>query len=307
MQDEHGAERGTVALPSEVWDHLSDPLRQKFRCLWQTVSRFDQIVVAFSGGVDSALVAAICARLNPNRTLLVTAESPSLSLRQREIAARVALELNLPHRWLETAEASDPLYQRNHRDRCYYCKSYLYAALESIALDYPNATILNGTNHDDLSDFRPGLQAAAEHRIRAPLADAGLTKSDVRSLAQLLKLSVHDLPAAPCLASRLAYGVPVTRERLRRVEQAEHLIWQAGFSDVRVRVLAGEVARVEVPQVEVPRLRNWLAAGQAEAVRTFAELGFAEVHVAAEGLISGNLNTRSDTDHTGTLPKLRLL
>ncbi|MBL8891668.1 MAG: ATP-dependent sacrificial sulfur transferase LarE [Planctomycetaceae bacterium] len=301
----HTPNSAPTELPIDVSQELTEATRKKSQTLWDALRRLAQPIVAFSGGVDSALVAAVLARVNPYETLLVTADSPSLSQRQREIAARVARELNLRHQWLQTTEAEDPFYQRNQRDRCYYCKSHLYSALQALAKNHPGATILSGTNLDDLSDFRPGLRAAGERHVQAPLADAGFTKSDVRELARALRLTVHDLPAAPCLASRLAYGVSVTRERLQRVERAEHMIWQAGFTDVRVRVLDREVARLEVPRSEVSRLQSWLE--DSNRVEQLRELGFNEVVIAPEGLVSGSLNIVPTINATKTLPILPVL
>jgi uncharacterized protein len=275
--------------------------------LWGRIAAMSQPILAFSGGVDSSLVAAVLAHTHDQGCLLVTADSPSLSQRQRRIAAQVAGELRLPHRWLATQEAEDPGYQQNHRDRCYYCKSHLYGTLRQIAAQYPGATLLSGTNLDDLGDHRPGLRAAAESGIAAPLAQASMSKADVRRLAARLGLSVHDLPAAPCLASRLAYGVRVTPARLRWVEAAETLLWDAGFSDVRVRLLPGEVARVEVPLAEVPRLCPATDRGPAAEpptlLRQIRALGFADVIVDPLGLRSGNLNTLDSPK----LPQLPIL
>lgn len=280
---------------------LAAELLAKTRRLWDLLSQLEHPIVAFSGGVDSAVVAAAVGRTHGTRCLLVTADSPSLAGRQRAIAERVAAELQLPHRWLPTAEADDPLYQRNHRDRCYYCKTHLYSALKQVAAEFPTATILSGTNLDDLGDYRPGLLAAAQHQVFAPLAEAQLGKAEVRALARALGLSVHDLPAAPCLASRLAYGVEVTAARLRRVEQAEQRLWQAGFSDVRVRILPEEVGRLEVPLAEVPRLQQLT-----QLLHDIGHLGFSRLEIDPEGLRSGNLNYLN-TDSTGGLPTLPVL
>jgi len=280
---------------------LAADLLAKTHRLWDLLSPLAHPIVAFSGGVDSAVVAAAVGRTHGTRCLLVTADSPSLAGRQRAIAERVAAELQLPHRWLPTEEADDPLYQRNHRDRCYFCKTHLYSSLRQVAAEFPQATILSGTNLDDLGDYRPGLLAAAQHQVFAPLAEAQLGKAEVRALARALGLSVHDLPAAPCLASRLAYGVEVTMERLRRVEQAEQQLWRAGFSDVRVRVLPEEVGRLEVPLVEVPRLQQ-----ASELLHAIGELGFSRVEIDPQGLRSGNLNDLH-TESTGGLPTLPVL
>jgi len=250
---------GNVAARDIAWSALPDATREKVQRLQARLQRLPLPILAFSGGVDSSVVAAMLKLTHGQQCLLVTAIGPSLAERQRAIAQRVAQELGLPHRWLETRESQDPGYRRNQADRCYYCKSHLFDALTAIASRFPDTCLLSGTNHDDLSDHRPGLQAANQHRVIAPLAEAGLGKAEVRGLAQALGLSVHDLPAAPCLASRIAYGVAVTPGRLEKIEQAEGYLWAAGFSDVRVRLLAGEVARIEVPLPELPRLQAMLS------------------------------------------------
>jgi len=292
-----------AVFPELMFDTLPETLRGKTRTLWRQIEILSNPILAFSGGVDSSLVAAVLARTHGKRCLLVTAESPSLALRQRQVAQRVARELGLPHRWLVTEEMSDPRYQQNAADRCFYCKTHLYAALDRIASEYPEANILSGTNGDDLSDHRPGLQAARDRGVLAPLARAGFTKADVRQVARCLGLSVHDLPAAPCLASRIAYGVQVSPERLRKVEAAEALLWAAGFSDVRVRLLPDEVARIEVPQPEVARLLPMAEESLKLVLRSIQDLGFHAVTVDPEGFRSGKLNESL----TAALPKLPIL
>lgn len=335
-----------VATWGQLQDKIAQPdLNEKIQAIRRRLASLRILLVAFSGGVDSSVVGAlvrlsISEDIGPpdpvrgsiveavqRQGLLLTAESPSLSARQRGIALQVAAEIGLPHQFLASGEAADPEYQKNDTDRCFYCKSHLYSLLQSICARFPAASILSGTNADDLSDFRPGLRAAANFQVVAPLAEAGMGKSEVRQIALILGLSVHDLPASPCLASRLAYGVAVTPDRLRQVEAAEDLLWQAGFSDVRVRMLAPNVAKLEVPLVEVQRLQamgggrpigpadavgpgNGLAeqtcaeslenspasperAGQrlpSELWRQLSELGFDDIQIDPRGLRSGNLN-----------------
>ena len=179
------------------------------------------VVVAYSGGVDSAFLAVAAHRALGARALAVTADSESLSKDQRELALEVARLFGFPHRLIATRELENPLYARNDQDRCYHCKSELFRHLAPLALAEGFAHLAYGLIVDDLSDFRPGHRAAAEAGVRAPLAEAGLTKEDVRALSRELGLPTAELPASPCLSSRLPYGTPVTLEALRRVEGAE--------------------------------------------------------------------------------------
>lgn len=270
---------------------LGAALEAKVATMVDRVQTLPNPVLAFSGGVDSAVVAALLGRTHGSRARLVTAVGPSLSARQRAIAARVAGELGLPHEWIATHEGSDPNYQRNDARRCFHCKSHLYETLRAFAQDHPDSVLLSGTNFDDLHDYRPGLLAASHFHVIAPLADAKVSKAEVRRLAREWKLSVHDLPAAPCLASRIAYGVEVTPERLSTIEAAESLLWGAGFSDVRVRLLPQNVARIEVPLPEVARLQPDGSETVHPLVAQILRLGFDTVTVDPQGLRSGSLNS----------------
>lgn len=241
-------------------------------------------VVALSGGVDSAVVAAAC-KLSGVATIAVTARSASVAGIELRDAQRLAQTLELEHHWINPGETDQPNYQRNDVRRCYYCKSQLYSA---IAARFPDHTILSGTNHDDLGDYRPGLEAATEARVQSPLAQLKLSKADVRNLATLWQLDIADKPASPCLASRIAYGVAVTPARLSRIEQAEQLLRELGLVEFRVRLHADEVARIEVAPAHIAQLA-------AEATRTalvaaFQELGFRYVTLDLVGFRSGSLN-----------------
>ena len=215
----------------------------------------------------------------------------SASLAQGELdqAQRLATQIGIQHEILPTAEFSNADYVRNAHDRCYHCKSELYTQLDAICQRYPGAIIANGTNADDLRDYRPGLQAAAEHQVRSPLAECGLTKAQVRELAAFWKLVVWDKPAMPCLSSRVAYGEEVTPDRLRMIDSAEQLLRQHGFSNVRVRYHRGDLARVEVPLAELVRLASDPLRG--EVAKRLSELGFRFIAIDIEGFRSGNLNS----------------
>jgi uncharacterized protein len=245
------------------------------------------VLVAYSGGVDSAFLAVFAHRVLGDRALAVTADSESLSSEQRTLALHVARQFGFPHRLVETREIENPLYARNDQDRCYHCKSELFAHLVPLAAAEGFAHVAYGLIVDDLTDYRPGQRAATEAGARAPLAEAGLTKEDVRALSRELGLPTAELPASPCLSSRLPYGTPVTLEALRRVEAAEAGVRALGFRELRVRHL-GERARVEIAREEMGRLEDAaLRAGVEAAVRA---AGYAEAVIDPEGYRRGRLN-----------------
>lgn len=247
------------------------------------------VLVAYSGGVDSVFLAheAVTA-LGPERVLAVTGLSPSVAGEQRETAREVAERFGIPWRRIRTRELEDENYVSNPSDRCYFCKSELYGRLETLAREEGLAVVVDGTNADDASDHRPGTRAARERSVRSPLQEAGLGKPDIRVLSRRAGLPTWEAPASPCLASRLPYGVAVTRERLRQVEAAEEALRALGVEgDLRVRHHAG-VARIELP----PRaLAAWdTPARLREADRRLRALGFRRVVLDLEGYRSGSLN-----------------
>lgn len=249
------------------------------------LGRLDRVVVAFSGGADSALVAWVANDvLGRDRVLVATAVSPSLPADERKECAALAAEWDL--RWVEvlTDEMEQAAYSRNDGDRCYWCKDALLRALVPLA-DAEGATVVLGVNIDDLGDHRPGQRAAAEYGAVFPLVDAGFTKADVREWSQRLGLRTWDKPAAACLASRLPYGTPVTLRRLAEVEQAEAGLRRLGFRELRVRHY-GELARIEVPRETLGQVVE-----QAPAVVAAVQAaGYRYVTLDLEGLRSGNLN-----------------
>src|SRR5205823_4865982 len=186
--------------------------------------------------------------------IAVTADSPSVARAELADARRIARQIGIRHRVVRTAEFDDPDYVRNDGTRCYFCKSELYSRIESLLPELGDPVVCSGANLDDRGDYRPGLTAAAEHRVRHPLQEAGCTKADVRALARHWGLDVWDKPAAPCLSSRLAPGVAVTTERTARVEAAERYLRELGFRECRVRLHEGDLARVEVPAADLPTL-----------------------------------------------------
>ncbi len=245
------------------------------------------VLVAYSGGVDSAYLALAAHRALGERALAVTADSESLARDQRALALEVAARFGFPHRLLRTRELDDPLYARNASDRCYHCKTELFRRLLPLAAAEGFAHVAYGLIVDDLSDFRPGQRAAEEAGVRAPLAEAGLTKQDVRALSREAGLPPAELPASPCLSSRLPYGTPVTREALARVDRAEAALRALGFRELRVRHL-GETARVEIAREEMSRLDDpGLREAVAGAVRS---AGYREVRIDPQGYRRGRLN-----------------
>lgn len=245
----------------------------------------ERYVVALSGGVDSAVVAKAASLVTQVQVILATGESPSLARQELRDASAMAARIELPHVTIETGETHDRDYQLNDARRCYHCKTHLFEALKR---EYPGATIVTGTNADDLQDYRPGLEAAAEHQVRAPLAELGFGKSIVRQLAQFWNLPIADKPASPCLASRIAYGVEVTSNRLAMIEQAEQWLRGHGMVEFRVRLHAGELARIEVPVEAISRLASDPL--RVELLAQLKSLGFRFVTLDISGFTSGSLN-----------------
>lgn len=244
------------------------------------------LVVAFSGGVDSSVVAAAAHRTGGD-VVAVTAQSPAVARWQLDWARRVAEQVGIAHQFVSTDESDRSSYRRNHSDRCFYCKQTLYEFLAPIA-EQRGATIVSGTNADDLGDHRPGITAGTQARVQTPLADLGIGKSAVRQLAVHFGLENADLPASPCLASRIAYHVEVTPERLQRIETAEAWLRERGVSDCRVRLHADELARIEVPQQEFAKVLDWTQ--NQDLVGSFITMGFRYVTLELGGLSSGSQN-----------------
>ena len=245
-------------------------------------------VVAFSGGTDSALVAAVAARALGDRAVAVTAVSPSLPPGEAEEARRTAAVLGIRHRTVRTREAEDPAYLANGTDRCYHCKTELYDVLATVAAQGDFPVVVSGANLDDLGDFRPGLRAASEHGVRHPLIEAEMSKREVREAARELGVPTWDKPASACLSSRIEFGVTITVEELSKVGRAERVLKDLGFRQCRVRVHSSDLVRVEVEADDVARLAE--AGVRQEVVTRLKALGWRFVTLDLEGFRSGSMN-----------------
>jgi uncharacterized protein len=247
----------------------------------------DSLLVAFSGGADSAYLAWAAHTALGTRALAVTALSASFSAHDRAQAEVFVRAAGLRHEFIETRELEDPLYVANSPDRCYRCKDELFTELDRLAAARGFAAVAYGLNADDTRDFRPGHRAAAEHRVLAPLLDAGLTKPEIRELSRRAGLPTWDRPASACLASRVPYGTPVTPETLAKIEQGEAILRALGFRQFRVR-FHGELARIEIAPEELPRALTADMAGQ--LATRFEQIGFAYVTLDLRGYRQGSLN-----------------
>ncbi len=246
----------------------------------------DGTLTAFSGGVDSALVLYLSKHFLGDKGIGVIADSPSLKRSDFELAKSFCTEFSIQLKVLSTNELEKEDYASNPINRCFYCKDTLYTMLVDLQKnDYPDYYMLNGTNQDDHGDYRPGLEAAANHKVHAPLSDCGLGKEEVRLLAKHFGLPVWDKPASPCLSSRIPYGNEVTLEKLTQIEEAEKILNSHGFIDVRVRHF-GEEARVEVKGDDQAKMETCFPGIEPAILK----LGFTKVVLDDEGLVSGKLN-----------------
>jgi uncharacterized protein len=267
-------------------DHDLEAVRKEDSLLARLAS-LPSLLIAVSGGADSAYLAWAAHDVLGDKALSVTAISPSYSAFDRSELEAFLRQTGIRHEFVETHELYNPAYRANGGDRCYYCKDELFNVLDKLALDYGIAAVAYGVNADDTSDFRPGQRAAAEHRVLAPLLDAGMSKADIRALSKRAGLPTWDRPASACLASRLPYGTEVTPERLRLVEHGEAILRELGFRQFRVR-LHDTLARIEIAADEMPRaLTNEMGAQIAQRFKT---AGFQYVALDLEGYRQGSLN-----------------
>jgi uncharacterized protein len=260
----------------------------KFDRLRQVLAASGRLLVAYSGGVDSAFLAWVAHEVLGDRMLAVIADSPSLARTHLEDALAFAREKNIPVEAIETRELENPDYARNDSMRCFHCKDELFTVMEQYRSAHGFDAIAYGVNADDLGDFRPGQQAAREHHVLAPLLDAGLGKTEIREIAQQAGLRVWDKPASACLSSRIEYGRAVTPEALHVVEQGEDALRALGFRQFRVRH-HGDIVRIEIAREELPRAMS--ADMALEFTRIFKGLGFKFVTLDLEGFRSGSMNS----------------
>jgi uncharacterized protein len=265
----------------------SPELDAKERRLLDQLSSFGSVIVAFSGGVDSAYVAWAATSVLGPAASCVTADSPSYPDRHRQLALRVAREFGLHHEVIHTGELERPEYRANPVNRCYYCKHELYGTLSALASARGVAAIVDGSNADDRGDYRPGRQAAREFGVRSPLDDAGLTKAEIRALSQRAGLPTWDEPASACLSSRIPYHSEVTDTKLRTIEQAEEALQAMGFRVCRVRH-HDRLARIELGPDELTRAKD--PELHARIVRELTEIGYQEVVIDPKGYRMGSLN-----------------
>jgi len=274
-------------LPQENPLPATGEAAQKLLALEARLRQLGSMMVAYSGGVDSAFLAATAHRVLGSKMLAVLADSPSLARRDLEQACAFAQSLQMPLHIVNTEELDRPEYQRNDANRCFHCKDELFAVMESLGSKLGYIRIAYGMNADDTRDFRPGQRAAEDHAVLAPLAEVGLTKNEIRALAKAAGYSLWDRPAAPCLSSRVEYGRTVTREVLEQVEKAEDSMRALGFREFRVRH-HGNLARVEIARTELPRA---LAMEVLDAITTaLKQAGYQYVTLDTAGFRSGSMN-----------------
>jgi uncharacterized protein len=284
--------------------HISSPevvspsAEEKQAFLFSRLAEFSSLIVALSGGTDSAFLAWAAQQKLGENALSVTALSPSFSAHDRAMTETFVAKLGVRHEFIETHEMENPAYRANAADRCYFCKDELFSTLDELARERGFAAIAYGVNADDTLDFRPGHRAAAEHQVLAPLLDAGLRKAEIRTLSQRAGLPTWDRPASACLASRLPYGTEVTPERLALVERGEAALRELGFRQFRVR-LHDQLARVEISPEEMPRAFSpQMAAAIADRLKA---AGFTYVSLDLQGYRQGSLNETLSPRHRSSV------
>ena len=266
---------------------MSGTLDEKLNTVRAILSEMDRAMVAYSGGIDSTLVAKLALEVLGDNAIAMTADSPSLLPEDLEEARVQAKVIGIRHRIIQTHEIEDPNYASNPVNRCYFCKSELYGKLQPLAQELGYPYVIDGVNADDLTDYRPGIQAAKERGTRSPLAEAGFSKLDIREATRELGLPWWEKPAQPCLSSRFPYGEEITVEKLRRVGQAERYLRDLGYRTLRVRS-DGDTARIELPVHDIQDFV--IATDLTELTKAFKSFGFVFVTLDLEGFQSGKLN-----------------
>ena len=265
----------------------TDDSNTKFQNLKKILSEMDSVLVAYSGGVDSTLVLRVAKDVLGDKVFAITATSSVYPAEEIEQAKALAQNLGVRHKIIETQELSNPKFVNNPQNRCYWCKRELFAELISIARKNDLSYVLDGTNLDDMDDFRPGMKAAHEFGVRSPLREAMLTKEDIRSVSKRLGLPIWSKPSLPCLASRFPYGMKITEENLVKVGQAETFLKMLDLTQVRVRH-HNTIARIEVPKEDIPKLFEETA--RSRLLSYLKKLGYSYVAVDIEGYRTGSMN-----------------
>jgi pyridinium-3,5-biscarboxylic acid mononucleotide sulfurtransferase len=262
-------------------------LQQKQAELFRLLREMERVIVAFSGGTDSAYLAWAAHEVLGNRALSVTADSASIPDSHKRDAEAFVHQFGISHEYIATREFENPAYVKNDANRCFHCKDELFTRLEQLGSEKQTSHIIYGVNKDDLGDYRPGQKAAQQHRVKAPLVDADLTKAEIRELSRMAGLPTWDRPAAACLSSRIPYGTPVTIQNIKTVEVGEEEMKALGFRQFRTR-FHGELVRIEVAREEMERALNLEMAGKLTAI--FRKLGYKFVTLDLQGYRQGSLN-----------------
>lgn len=271
-----------------MMNELSSDLAAKRDRLIELLRGYGSCVVAYSGGLDSTVLAKAAYLALGDRAAAVTGTSASMAVGELDEARQIAQQIGIRHELVATGELDIAAYRGNQADRCYHCKNELFARVEEVARRLNAAVVVDGSNHDDRDDYRPGRKAVAERNVKSPLAECGLTKADIRDLAKSWGLPTWNKPATPCLSSRIAYGEEVTPERLAMVDRAERFLRERGFQPMRVRYHKGDAARIEVAAEQLSRFCD--DRFRREVVEHLKSLGFKYVSLDLEGFRSGSMN-----------------